>query len=103
MEVIKENHSILGLKVLRRRTVRFITAGPRELLAKQFRATLRSSNWSARESMPEVNNIGIKRGGGVRWASTCTQAVKSVREERVIYRSRRRVQWKALINPSLET
>lgn len=39
--------------------------------------------------MPEVNNIGMKRGGGVRCASTCTQAVKSVREGRVIYRSRR--------------
>lgn len=58
-------------------------------MRKQFRATLRSSNWSARESMPEVNNIGMKRGGGVRCASTCTQAVKSVREGRVIYRSRR--------------
>ena len=90
MEVIKENHSILGLKVLRRWTVRFITAGPRELLAETV-----SSDFKIFELVCTPEHVRSKQyrdkkgGGGVRCASTCTQAVKSVREGRVIYRSRR--------------
>lgn len=90
MEVIKENHSILGLKVLRRWTVRFITAGLGELLAETV-----SSDFKIFELVCTPEHVRSKQyrdkkgGGGVRCASTCTQAVKSVREERVIYRSRR--------------
>lgn len=106
MEVIKENHSILGLKVLRRWTVRFITAGLGELLAETVSSDFKIFELVCTPEHVRSKQYRDKKGGEGYGALVHAHRLWKVSGREGWFTDPggwRRVQWKALINPSVET